>query len=531
MRRAVIYARYSSDLQSDRSIEDQIALCREFAKRKGLSVNKEYHDRARSGASIFGRDGLLSLMEDAKSGVFGTVIVEALDRISRDQEDLAAIYKRLSFVDVDIETVHDGRADVVQIGIRGLVGQMFLRDLANKVKRGQAGVVREGRHPGGRAYGYRPRRGYPGELKIIENEAAIVRRIFKEYTAGRSPRAIVHDLNKDGVLAPRGSRWNASTVNGNKARGYGIIQNPLYAGEIVWNRTRMIRNPDTGKRISRVNPQNEWIRADAPELAIVDKKVWQAAAQRKASQTHNRLAGRTPRKPYLLKGIVRCGTCGGGMSIADRRKDRVRIHCSASREAGTCKTTRKVSLNDIETAAIRGVKDCLGDPAYLAEYLKAYNEERRHLAADAGRQQSRAESRLARAEAALSRLVDALADGRMPLDIVTEKVAALEIERDAAKSDLASIAERAIVISLHPATVQQYKLDIDTLAERIMETSIEGSPDATTAFRRLVAAVYVHHAELPVTIDVQGRLSEVTGTPIAPSDSNLGVLSGSGRGT
>ncbi|HAU75596.1 MAG TPA: recombinase family protein, partial [Agrobacterium sp.] len=93
--RAAIYARFSTDLQNERSVDDQIAVCREFAIRNGLVVAGEYFDKARSGASIFGRDGLLGLMEDARAGKFKTVIVEALDRLSRDQEDLAGLHKRL----------------------------------------------------------------------------------------------------------------------------------------------------------------------------------------------------------------------------------------------------------------------------------------------------------------------------------------------------------------------------------------------------------------------------------------------------
>jgi DNA invertase Pin-like site-specific DNA recombinase len=97
-------------------------------------------------------------------------------------EDLAGIHKRLSFQGIEIQTVHDGTADSILIGIRGLVGQMQREDGAKKVRRGMAGVIRDGRHAGGRAYGYRAIAGKPGELEI-EDEAAIVRRIFAAYAA------------------------------------------------------------------------------------------------------------------------------------------------------------------------------------------------------------------------------------------------------------------------------------------------------------------------------------------------------------
>src|SRR5690606_18327054 len=128
--------------------------------------------------------------------------------------------------------------------------------------------TRDGRHAGGRAYGYRPVPGVPGELEIVEDEAQTVRRSFADYVAGKSPRQIAGELNAERVPPPRGARWTASTINGNKARGHGILLNSLYAGEVVWNRVRMVKDPDTGKRISRVNPEKEWMRADAPHLVI-----------------------------------------------------------------------------------------------------------------------------------------------------------------------------------------------------------------------------------------------------------------------
>jgi site-specific DNA recombinase len=221
MKPAAIYARFSTELQNEKSTEDQIALCRTYAARHQLNIVATFEDKARSGASVFGRDGLMQLMDAARQDLFTVVIVEALDRLSRDMEDLAGIHKRLSFQGIEIQAVHDGTADSILIGIRGLVGQMQREDGAKKVRRGMAGVVRDGRHAGGRAYGYRAVPGKPGELEIVEDEAAIVRRIFEAYAAGRTPRDIAHDLNRENIRPPRGRRWNASTINGNAKRGLG----------------------------------------------------------------------------------------------------------------------------------------------------------------------------------------------------------------------------------------------------------------------------------------------------------------------
>ena len=277
MKRAAIYARFSTELQNEKSTEDQIALCRTYAARHQLAVVTTFEDKARSGASVIGRDGLMQLMDAARQQMFDVLVVEALDRLSRDMEDLAGIHKRLSFQGIQIQAVHDGTADSILIGIRGLVGQMQREDGAKKVRRGMAGVVRDGRHAGGRAYGYRAVPGKPGELEIVEEEAAVVRRIFAAYATGRTPRDIARDLNNEDIRPPRGRRWNASTINGNAQRGSGLIFNELYAGRIIWNKVRMVKDPDTGKRLSRPNSPDDWQRIEVPHLRIVEQSVWEQA--------------------------------------------------------------------------------------------------------------------------------------------------------------------------------------------------------------------------------------------------------------
>jgi site-specific DNA recombinase len=126
-KKSVIYARYSTDLQNERSIEDQVALCQAYATRESLNVVQVYEDRACSGASIMGRDGLLHLLEKAREREFNFVIVEALDRLSRDMEDLAGIHKRLSFLGIEIRAIHEGVVNTVLVGLRGLVGPTLPR--------------------------------------------------------------------------------------------------------------------------------------------------------------------------------------------------------------------------------------------------------------------------------------------------------------------------------------------------------------------------------------------------------------------
>ena len=102
MKRAAVYARYSTDLQNDKSVEDQIRLCEAHAHRIGAQIVATFHDRAKSGASMFGRPGLSQLMQEAEKGSFEILISESPDRVSRDIADLAHIHKTLKFRGIEM---------------------------------------------------------------------------------------------------------------------------------------------------------------------------------------------------------------------------------------------------------------------------------------------------------------------------------------------------------------------------------------------------------------------------------------------
>jgi site-specific DNA recombinase len=520
MTRAVIYARFSTDLQNEKSTEDQVALCRAHAARRGLDVVQIFEDKARSGGSVLGRDGLMHLMEAARTRAFEVVIVEALDRLSRDMEDLAGIHKRLSFLGIEIDAVHDGTADSILVGIRGLIGQMQREDGAKKVRRGMAGVVRGGRHAGGQAYGYRVVPGRAGELTIFDEEAQVVRRIFAAYAEGRTPREIAFDLNRDGIVPPRGTRWNASTINGNAQRGAGIIFNELYVGRIVWNKVRMVKDPDTGKRISRPNARDQWHVAAAPQLRIIDDDTWARVHERKSETTRQK--PHMKRRPaHMLSGLLRCGCCGSGMSVHDRDKTgKTRIRCSAVRESGNCANRRIVYLRDVEKAVLDGMREELKDPRLIETYARKYNEERQRLAASATATRARLEAKRDRIEGERQRNIDLVVKGVIGEDDARDRIASLKSQRLEVEADIASLEEAPKVISLHPATLDRYAETVESLAASLADHA-EAQDDRgplLRSFRELVHSVTVHPKgpREGFQIEVKGRLAALIGGDTFP---------------
>jgi site-specific DNA recombinase len=286
--RVVIYARYSSDLQRQASIQDQIEVCRRYIERQGWKLVDTYGDAALSGGSRF-RPGFQKLLADVDRGIFDIVVVEALDRLGRKLADVAEFHDRVIFAGLKLYTVNYGEITPMQIGMLGTMAQMFLSDLRDKTRRGQLGRARQGKIPGGLAYGYqlgKPEAAgkdiEPGDRRIDEAEAEVVRRIFREFADGHSPRQIAARLNREGVPGPGGRPWGGTSVRGQVERGTGILNNSLYIGRLDWNRCSYVKDPRTGKRVARPNPPEEWESAEIPHLRIIDDELWRRAkAQQK----------------------------------------------------------------------------------------------------------------------------------------------------------------------------------------------------------------------------------------------------------
>ena len=153
--RCVLYARYSSDLQQDKSIDDQLASLRERAKQLGWTVVEEYADRALSGTSIK-REGLLRLLDDAKLEKFDIVMSEGLDRISRNQTDSHFFFQTMEFLDIQIYTLADnGFLDAMHVTFRSLQHAQYIKTLGLNVRRGQVSIIKDGRASGRPLYGYK----------------------------------------------------------------------------------------------------------------------------------------------------------------------------------------------------------------------------------------------------------------------------------------------------------------------------------------------------------------------------------------
>ncbi len=500
MTRVSLYARYSSDNQSVSSIEDQFRICRDQAAREKWKVVGVYKDAAISGASVTLRPGIQALLQDAQAGKFEIVLAEALDRISRDQADVAILYKHFKFAGVTLVTLAEGEISELHVGLKGTMNALFLKDLAAKTHRGLRGRVEKGKAGGGLCYGYDVVKRLNGdgeqvrgERKINEAEAEIVRRIFREFAAGKSPKAIAADLNRDGIPGPNGKAWGDTTIRGHVCRGTGIVNNELYAGVLVWNRLRYIKNPATGKRVSRVNPEAEWIRTEVQELRIVDEDLWQAARRRQeeiSRQFENVTKGvrayrakhvnELRRPAFLFSGLLKCGCCGGNYGIITRD----RYGCLNRYRRGTCDNGHTIRRDDIEQRILSGLTERLVSAERVAKAVRAYAEALNSQNRERRAQVELDRKALEKIERGIAGIMAAIEDG-MYQPAMKDRME--ELERQ--KADVLARMEQAPedVPDIHPNIAEIYKAKVTQLSEALADPELRDQ--AAEAFRALVDEV------------------------------------------
>ena len=309
---------------------------------------------------------------------------------------------RIIGISDNIDTYSDGHE--FHTGVRGLIDSVYLLDLAKKTHRGLRGQALKGKSCGGRSYGYRhvveedpnktDSQGRPLILsvrrEVNEEEAYWVRQIFSWYAQGFSPRWIASELNRRGVPSPRKSTWAASTLHGDQSRGTGLLNNPLYIGKYVWNRSKWGRHPDTRRRIRHRRPPSDWVEIPIEELRIVSDELWESVKRRQNEKRVNHSAvqlegskaspvGRGPK--YLFSGLLKCAECSRNYIVTNRNQ----YACSTRINRGeiVCSNRLRVSRKLVEGLLMQQIKQDLLSPEginyFLKETRRILNEKRSKL--------------------------------------------------------------------------------------------------------------------------------------------------------
>lgn len=526
--RTVLYARYSSQLQNSRSIEDQVAVLRERATREGWEIVDVFTDYAISGAAGIDegqRPGLNAMLDRVEAtshpgGRVDQVFAESTDRIARHQGDAFTIRERIIYAGARLFTMSDGEITDYTAAFKGLMDSQFRKELGAKIKRGQRGAVASGRAPAGLAYGYRKanKLNANGDLvrglrEIDPDQAEIVRRMFVDYAADISPRLIAKRLNDQGVSSPGGGKWRASTIAGERVRQNGILQNRLYAGVLVHNRTSKVIEPKTRKVRIRPNPEADWITQPMPALRIVDDALWNAVQRRRSR--HDGIRPERARRPkHMLSGLATCGVCGGGWTV----RGGAYWGCGRYADGRGCSNNRTVKSEAMERRVLSGLQDKMLDPELVSVFVAEYHREYARRTADLTRERARLERRHDEAVGKVNRLVEAIANGADEFVEVRAILTTARATRDGIKAELAEL-DALPVVALHPAVATDYRRQVTALNDAMSENP-ESRTEALPILRGLIDQVTVIPALVGrgVDISVEGKLAAIlalaTGAPV-----------------
>jgi len=506
--RCAIYARYSSEMQKDKSIDDQIRNCQQFAQgRKWLILKRHiYADKAVSGASVIGRIQLSRLLEvtTTKPRPFDYVLIDDTSRLSRDKIDQASIIEEFHdagvfvyFVTQNIDTADEQANDVV-LPIHGIVDALYLKELAKKTQRGMAGQVLAGYNPGGRTYGYnytpiddpsgvldkktRQVKKLGTAIEINPEEAEVVKLIFDLAVSGIGQKEIARYLNSQGIKPPRGGHRQKLKVNGgwcpNGIRY--ILQNTKYVGDWTWNKYRWIKNRKTGKRKRRLRPEEEWLRSDRPELAIVEIDVWNRVQERFDKNRHSSQV-RSPKKRYLLSGMMRCSICGANIVILGSGKGRDPIYgCGTNWNRGKsiCPNNARISRSELEDRMLNAIKEQLLSPIVIEYAIKKIKEFAKVSMANYTQEDDKIKDQIRKHENELNNLVERIAKDPDAPDSIMDAIRAKET----------MIKEFKLELKNRPdfEGIENLKVDPQYVAERFSDLPELNKKDVTRARQKLL---------------------------------------------
>lgn len=227
---AVIYARYSSHSQTEQSIEGQLKVCYEYAKQNGLTVVREYIDRAKTGTNA-NRAEFQQMIADSAQRTFERVIVYQLDRFARDRYDSASNKNKLKKNGVKVvsakEQINDDPSGILIESVLEGMAEYYSAELSQKIHRGMdinaEKCLSNGSNPG---LGYKVNK-QTREFYVDPQGAAVVREIFERYASGETAADIIRDLNARQIKTSQGREFNKNSLSR-------ILRNRRYIGIYIY---------------------------------------------------------------------------------------------------------------------------------------------------------------------------------------------------------------------------------------------------------------------------------------------------------
>ena len=460
MKKAVIYARFSSDKQTEDSIEAQVRACREYAAAHQLDVVDVYADEAVSGkgSKTALRAKYQKLLRDAAKGAFSVILIHKYDRIARNLGEHVNLEAKLKELDVELVAVAQNFGNTNEAKImRALVWSMseyYLDNLAGETKKGLREAALKGFHTGGYPpFGYDvvgPER--QRHYAVNELEAAYVRKLFAAAQAREGFQALIAEMAAAGITGKRGRPIKYPQI-------YEILRNEKYTGTFIYSPSE---EKCRGARRTKPNA----IRVEHAFPAIITKKQFEAVQK---IMNERKQSGR--RANYLCSGLVYC-RCGAKMhGMVSRRKGHEYPYFICSAKCGA----PAVHMEDVDKAALDYLHTLLapGSQERIAASLRQYQADHQEVAKDFSRAIQR---RLAQKRKEYDALLHNLSSAALPAAVVQD------------------IGARMETLQAEIAALEQTPPDQDFTTDQIKTwlTSLRESPDHQ-AIKLLIERIDAHY--------------------------------------
>jgi site-specific DNA recombinase len=465
---AAIYARKSNPQEgagaTSESVDRQIEHAREYAQRKGWTVDEShiYFDDDISGATYARLAARNRLVDVCEAGApFAALVVSEQARLGRHMIESAYTIMRLADCGIrmfeylgDREISVEDEADQAMTMLRGFGAATERRQTSRRVYDSALRRVRAGQVAGSKIFGYDnvPVPGASGKkLYTLRRpnpvQAAIIRRIFETYAEGVGSVRIARVLNAEGVPAPRPKGWSQTGIRG-------IVQNPIYRGEVLWGRIKTVVR--RGRDHNEVRPEAEWLRLDAPELRLVPEELWERVQTRRQARLDaiprdpatghlkGRPSWRDGHSDYLLPGLAACAVCGGSIRTLTfqygrrPRRHPVRFYvCAENQNRGpaVCGNDVRVRHDVLDHAILDALTGLLDAQMIDAAVDRALERLRAGQAGDLDRRGG-IERELALVEHRLQRGLDTYLDGDGPMVELRARLAADKARKRALTAEL-----------------------------------------------------------------------------------------------
>lgn len=419
------YVRVSDERQDEYSPDSQLKKIREYAAKEGYMIPDEYvfYDDGISGRSVKKRDDFKRMISVAKEKAhpFDKIYVWKFSRFARNQEE-AIVYKSLLaknkvYVVSVSEPIQEGHFGALQERIIEWMDEFYSINLSGEVIRGMTEKASRGEPTCPPPYGYIMKDGkyYPDEES---GNANIVREVFTLYSNGAKQREIAV------MLGDRGVRTKYGNMPDNRWIEY-MLRNPCYIGKIRWSR-------EGARAVSKRDFENENIMiVDGHHEPIISMELWEKVQKMLDNQkkAYPKYAKKNQQVDYMLKGLVRCSSCGSTLAAAGvSGKACVRYLQCCSYTRGICITSHAITIPNIEAAFMEGIRQAVAEKQF--PIISSTSKKENANTVDFDKLIAVEERRLVRAKEAYLAEIDTIEQYAQNKKDITERIEELKARRD-----------------------------------------------------------------------------------------------------